>query len=111
MFAAALAAATPVFAQDAVDADQGADPRDAVTGFMQAFDAQDADAMRGFVVEGATVTVIEEREGDDRSRTLALDDLITSIAASPADLEEPVWAPTGERSGRSPVGASRIGDG
>ena len=97
--ASAALAASPALADGHEEMGDDADPREAITQFMQAFNAQAAEAMRAFVVEGAIVTVIEEREGEDRSRTLALDDLISTIAASPADLEEPIGGIAVLRSG------------
>lgn len=97
--AAALAAAAPASAQDASEANEENEPKRTVALFMDAFSAQDAEAMRAHVVEGASVTVIEERAGADRSRTVSLDGLISTIAASPADLDEPVWGMATLRSG------------
>ena len=97
--AALIAVASPAFAQDANEASGSAEPKETVALFMKAFNAQDAEAMRALVVEGGSVTVIEERAGEDRSRTIALDDLISTIAASPSDLEEPVWGMATLRSG------------
>jgi hypothetical protein len=85
--AAALFAA-PVCAQERPDEDPAIT---AVKSFMKAFDAQDAEAMSAHIVDGATIAVIEEREGKDRARILPLSALVTSIAANPADLAEPVW--------------------
>ncbi len=99
MIAAALAAAWPASAQDASETNDSEEPKQTVELFMDAFSAQDAEAMRAHVVEGASVTVIEERAGADRSRTVSLDDLISNIAASPADLDEPVWGMATLRSG------------
>ncbi|AWW75719.1 hypothetical protein CD351_14900 [Erythrobacter sp. KY5] len=87
--ASALAlVATPALAEAHNEA---ASPEAAVTAFMTAFDAQDADAMRAMVVEGVSVTVIEEREGSDRVRAVPLATLIENIGSSPNDLEEPIY--------------------
>ncbi|MEE4155534.1 MAG: hypothetical protein V2I27_15350 [Erythrobacter sp.] len=72
-------------------ADHASEPATALVAFMTAFDAQDADSMRAMAVEGASVTVIEEREGEDRVRAMPLERLIASIAASTSDLAEPIW--------------------
>ncbi|EAQ27977.1 hypothetical protein NAP1_10298 [Erythrobacter sp. NAP1] len=87
--ASALAlVATPALAEAH---DEAAGPEAAVTAFMTAFDAQDAEAMRAHIIEGTSVTVIEEREGEDRVRAVPLDGLVATIAASQNDLAEPIW--------------------
>ena len=63
---------------------------DAVTDFMRGFDAGDEAAMNALLIDGATVTVIEEREGEDRVRTIPLAGLVASIASASDDLKEPM---------------------
>jgi ketosteroid isomerase-like protein len=87
---AALLALTPAAAL--ADAHtEASEPAAAVTAFMDAFNAKDAETMTALVLEGATVTVVEERDGPDRMALRPMSDLIASIASSPVDVEEPIW--------------------
>lgn len=88
--APSAAAPAPAATDPAAADPAAADPAAAVRAFMRAFDAQDADAMRAMAIEGASVTVIEERAGADRVRAVPLEGLIASIAGSSSDLAEPI---------------------
>ena len=86
--AIALALAAPAAAQDA-PADEEA-VLATVTGFMTAFDAKDADAMIALLADDAYLAMIEEREGEDRSDSLNLAQLVTGLAAAPVSIAEPL---------------------
>ncbi len=58
---------------------------------MESFNAKDEAAMTALAMDGAMVTVIEEKDGEDRLQTLPLDRLISSIAGAPVPMEEPIW--------------------
>ncbi|MEM7701417.1 MAG: nuclear transport factor 2 family protein [Pseudomonadota bacterium] len=90
---AALVALMPAAAITGAHAEthaEASDPTDAVDAFMQAFDAQDAEAMRALVVDDVSVSVIEERDGPDRVSAVPLSRLIDTIASSTSDLAEPI---------------------
>ena len=61
-----------------------------VTDFMTAFDAKDSAAMLALLAEDAYLAMIEEREGEDRSDSLALAGLVTNLAAAPVEIAEPL---------------------
>ncbi len=91
IFAAALVAQPliPALADD--HASEEARVTAMVEAFMEDFNTKDVAGMTASVVEGAMVTVIEEREGDDRMQTMPLANLIASISSSEDDLREPIW--------------------
>ncbi|MBD2840874.1 nuclear transport factor 2 family protein [Erythrobacter rubeus] len=89
--ALALLSAAPAAADPADAAAEQARVAAAVEGFMAAFNAKDADAMASQSIAGATVTVIEEQDGEDRLRTQPLETLISGISATGSDIAEPIW--------------------
>ncbi len=93
IFAVALLALSPNLAL-ADNRENGGDEdaaSAAVTAFMDGFNVKDADTMSALVVDGAIVSVVEEREGEDRMRVILLQDLISGISSAPGAIEEPIW--------------------
>lgn len=87
-----LALAMPAAAQDSdTEITHGAEPIATVVAFMNAFDAQDAEAMAQHVLDDGVVAFVEERAEEDRVGFVPLNRLAGAIAGNPADLEEPIW--------------------
>ncbi|MBV7266149.1 nuclear transport factor 2 family protein [Erythrobacter ani] len=89
--AIALLFAAPAHANPADEGAEQARVIEAVQAFMAGFNAKDTEAMATHSIDCATVTVIEEQDGEDRLRTQPLEVLIAGISAADADIEEPIW--------------------
>lgn len=86
----ALMLGAPSFAQSPHDHQQALEVMSAVRSFTDAFDRGDEAGMTSVITPDAQVVLVRPREEGDEVRSLPLADLAARIAASPADLKEPI---------------------